>query len=73
MQIEQPDVRRPVPIVAIGSLPVLVSLLAGLGTFSVVLISLGVVAAAVGTLMILLAKVQYVVAIDGAEGSVHGR
>lgn len=71
MQIDQPDMRRPVLIVGIGFLPMIVGLLGDMGTLSVVLISLGVVVAAVGTLMVLLAKVQYVVTIESTEGVVH--
>ena len=71
MQIDQPDMRRPVLIVGIGFLPMIVGLLGDMGTLSVVLISLGVVVAAVGTLMVLLAKVQYVVTIESTEGVVQ--
>ena len=71
MQIDQPDMRRPVLIVGIGFLPMIAGLLGDMGTLSVVLISLGVVVAAVGTLMVLLAKVQYVVTIESTEGVVQ--
>lgn len=71
MQVEQPDVLRPVLIVSFGFLLVIVGLLSGLGTVSVALIGLGVISAAVGTLMMLLPKVKYVVSIDGADGEVQ--
>jgi hypothetical protein len=71
MQIEQPDILRPVLILSFGFLLVIVGLLTDLGTFSVVLIGLGVISAAAGTLVILLSKVRYVVVIDGAEGEVQ--
>jgi hypothetical protein len=71
MQIEQPDILLPVLLVSFGFLTVIVGLLSGLGTFSVVLIGLGVVAAAVGTLMILLSKVKYVLSIEGSDGKVQ--
>jgi hypothetical protein len=71
MQIEQPDILRPVLILSFGFLLVIVGLLIDLGTFSVVLIGLGVISAAAGTLVILLSKVKYVAVIDGAEGEVQ--
>jgi hypothetical protein len=71
MQVEQPAVLRPVLVVSFGFLLVIVGLLSGLGTVSVALIGLGVISAAVGTLMMLLPKVKYVVSIDGADGEVQ--
>jgi hypothetical protein len=71
MRVEQPGILRPALIVGFGILLVIVGLLGGLGTVFMVLLALGVISAATGTLMVLLSKVKYVLLLDGADGEVR--
>jgi hypothetical protein len=71
VRVEQPGILWPALIVGFGILLVVAGLLGGLGTLPMVLISLGVIAAAAGTLMVLLSKAKYVLLLDGAGGEVR--
>jgi hypothetical protein len=71
MVVEPPDMVRPGLIVAGGVVLVIAAVLAGTGTFPSVLMGIGVVTAGAGTLIMLLSKGQYAVAIQGADGVVE--